>query len=75
MEPTIMFLQKIGADIKSIRKKKLIKQDTLAKGVGLTKSEISRIENGKREIGVSKLAAIAGILGTSIEAILETDKF
>jgi transcriptional regulator with XRE-family HTH domain len=42
-------LRKIGTRIRKERTARQIKQETLGKAVNLSKSEISRIENGKRE--------------------------
>jgi transcriptional regulator with XRE-family HTH domain len=64
-------LKKIGARIRKIRTAKLIKQETLGKEVNLSKSEISRIENGKREVKIVKLMEIAKVIGVNINLLLE----
>lgn len=63
MTPKETYLKKIGQSIRKERTAKQIKQETLAKKVGLSKSEISRIENGKREIKVDMLREIALAIG------------
>ena len=60
--------REISLKIKEVRVAKLIKQDTLAKKVALSKSEISRIENGQRELKVSKLFEIASAIGMKMSA-------
>ena len=63
MTPKETYLKKVGASIRKERIAKLIKQETLAKKVGLSKSEISRIENGTREIKIDMLRKIAIAIG------------
>lgn len=63
--------KKIGARIRKERTVTQMKQETLGKGVKLSKSEISRIENGKRETNLATLMAIAGTIGISINILLE----
>jgi DNA-binding Xre family transcriptional regulator len=52
-------LKIIGHNIKKIRLANRIKQEWLARKVRLSVSEISRLENGKRDTSVKKLLAIA----------------
>ena len=63
MTPKETYLKKVGASIRKERTAKFIKQETLAKKVGLSKSEISRIENGKREIKIDMIRKIAFAIG------------
>lgn len=65
------FNKKVGARIKKIRKEKNIKQEWLALKVGLGKSEISRLENGKRAISLPILFGIASTLNTSPDYFLQ----
>lgn len=66
-------LKKIGEKIRQERISRLIKQETLGKSVNLTKSEISRIENGKREVKISKLIEIAKVIGINPSVFFEND--
>lgn len=65
--------KKIGRRIRMERMAKLIKQETLGKKVSLSKSEISRIENGQRELRISKLYEIADAIGISASKLFEDD--
>jgi transcriptional regulator with XRE-family HTH domain len=59
MKPT----QIIGSNIKRIREQRGIKQETLAKQIGITKGRMSQIESGEcDELSISRLAKIAGLL-------------
>lgn len=71
MTPHEIYLKKIGANIRRARIEKSIKQETLAKKVSLSKSEISRIENGKREARLVVLKKIANAVGISTSSLLE----
>lgn len=64
-------LEKIGARIRDVRMNKQIKQATLAKNVNLSKSEISRIENGQRETKIIKLLEIARVLDIKPSLLFE----
>lgn len=64
-------LEKIGARIRDVRINKQIKQATLAKNVNLSKSEISRIENGQRETKIIKLLEIARVLDIKPSLLFE----
>ena len=66
-----IYLKKIGADIRRARTAKNIKQETLGKKVALSKSEISRIENGKRETKLVTLKKIALEIGISASSLLD----
>ncbi|HMK27141.1 MAG TPA: helix-turn-helix transcriptional regulator [Chitinophagaceae bacterium] len=65
--------KRIGRRIRAERTAKLIKQEILAKKVSLSKSEISRIENGQRELKVSKLYEIAEAIGISASKLIEDE--
>jgi len=55
-------LKKIGANIKRIRIEKGIKQEYVATKLGVTKSAISRIENGDRDTTLKNVLQIADVL-------------
>lgn len=57
---------KVGANIKKERKKKKITITELARGVGVTHSVISRMENGKVKINLDLLFQIANFLDVPI---------
>lgn len=67
-------IKKIGENIRRERTLRFVKQETLARQVNLSKSEISRIENGKREINLSVLLQIAKALGVNPDILLNTDE-
>lgn len=71
MTPHEIYLKKIGANIRKARIEKNIKQEGLAKKVHLSKSEISRIENGKREAKLVILNKIAAEIGVTASSLLE----
>lgn len=64
-------LKKIGENIRKHRTSQKIKQEYPAKKVGLSKSFISRIENGQRDSGIVTLFEIASILGIKTSSLLE----
>ena len=74
MQINANILKRGGARIRQERLAKQIKQETLAKEVNLSKSEISRIENGRRGIKVAKLFEIANAIGIKTE-VLQGNKF
>ncbi len=55
--------------IKTFRREKRMKQNTLAQKVGVFQSEISEIENGKRKPSVYLALKIARVLGKNINEI------
>ena len=71
MTPHEIYLKKVGANIRRERTAKLIKQEHLGRKVGLSKSEISRIENGKREAKLATIRKIASVIGINTSALLD----
>ena len=71
MTPHEIYLKKIGANIRRERTSKLIKQEHLARKVGLSKSEIRRIENGKRETKLAVFRKIANEIGVPTSYLFE----
>src|SRR5258705_10468960 len=67
---TINQLRVLVNDLRS-RTAKNIKQETLGKKLDLSKSEISRIENGKRETKLAMLKKIAIEVGVSASSLIE----
>lgn len=59
-----MNLEKLGKEIKSLRKNKKWSQDNLEQYSGITKRTISKIENGFiDEVGIKKVETILDLLG------------
>ena len=65
-----MLLKKIGTNIRLLRKKSNLSQIDLAVAVGIDRSYLSTIENGKRNITIMLLQNIATILAVKIEDLL-----
>lgn len=64
---------RIGAKIKKIREENKIKQEWLAMKVGLGKSEISRVENGKRGLSIKRLNKIAVVLNVELSYFFDQE--
>ncbi|MFN7015022.1 MAG: helix-turn-helix domain-containing protein [Bacteroidia bacterium] len=59
MEPSVV----VGANIKKVREEKGIKQEVLAKHLGISKSRMSQIEGGDcEELSIKKINRIAEYL-------------
>ena len=66
-------LQILGQNIKNIRKSKQISQIDLAVAVGIDRSYLSEIENGRRNLSINILYAIADALEVNLSDILPPD--
>jgi len=66
-----IFLKKLGARIKNIRKKKGIRQNEIAWKCNFDKSSFSNIEAGKRNITILSLQKIANALEEPIENFIK----
>ena len=66
-------LQTLGQNIKNIRKSKQISQIDLAVAVGIDRSYLSEIENGRRNLSINILYAIADALEVNLSDILPPD--
>jgi transcriptional regulator with XRE-family HTH domain len=61
----------IGNNIRILRKSKGIKQETLAKQLGLTKGRLSQIENGHcAELSINRIELIANFLKVNFFELL-----
>lgn len=60
----------IGSRVKAKREQADLKQDQLAERVGLTRTSISNIENGRQRIQVHTLFMIAEALNVPVETLL-----
>ena len=63
----------IGRRIRQLRTERGLTLDELAEAVGRAPSQLSMIENGRREPKLTLLQAIARALGTSLDALLESE--
>ena len=62
-----MTLQKLGAEIKVLRKEKKWSQENMEQYSGITKRTISKIENGFiEEVGIKKVDTILDLLGVEL---------
>ncbi|ACB61826.1 helix-turn-helix domain protein [Exiguobacterium sibiricum 255-15] len=69
----------IGKNLKRIRKENCITQEELSaklltSGTNLDRPMISKIENQTREVTDIELVAIANVLSTSIDSLIEKSK-
>ncbi|MGA5689601.1 helix-turn-helix domain-containing protein [Cytobacillus pseudoceanisediminis] len=69
----IIYLQEIGKKVKEARLNKALTQQELADKCQLTKSHISKIENGQAAPAVATLSKIAQELGAPLSWFLETN--
>lgn len=63
--------KKLGNNLKKIRIQKNIKQIKIAEALGVDRSFISNIENGKTNPTLSTIANIAKVLGVSPNELLK----
>jgi len=63
----------IGRRIRQLRTEQGMTLDDLAAAVGRAPSQLSMIENGRREPKLTMLQAIARALGSTLDALLETE--
>ncbi|KAA6459597.1 helix-turn-helix transcriptional regulator [Acidobacteria bacterium AB60] len=62
---------RIGRRIRYFRTERGISQAMLADRIGLTRTNLSRIENGKAEPGIRTLVQIARALGLKVAQLVE----
>ena len=65
----------LGKRIATAREAARLTQEQLGEALGLSKSVISRIEDGTRALKASEIDAIAARLGTSAQAFLFPDVY
>ncbi|QAY60510.1 helix-turn-helix domain-containing protein [Microbacterium protaetiae] len=63
----------IGRRIRQLRTAQQMTLETLASAIGRAPSQLSMVENGKREPKLTQLRAIARALGTTLDALLESE--
>lgn len=66
-------LELFGQHVKSIRESQNLSQDQLATNSNLTKSNISMIENGNRNLAFTTLLELAKALGKEPKDLLDVD--
>jgi transcriptional regulator with XRE-family HTH domain len=66
-----MLLKRIGHNISRLRKQLNLSQIDLAVAVGVTRSYLSEIENGKRNPTIMLLQNIATVLSVSLEDLIK----
>ena len=64
----------MGNNLRSVRKKKGISLQEIADNIGVSKSFLSQVENGKTSPSLSTLKEITGYLNISISSLLEADQ-
>ncbi|MHB1566447.1 MAG: helix-turn-helix domain-containing protein [Acidiferrobacter sp.] len=65
--------QLLAANLRAIRHARRLTQDDLAALCGITRSYVSDVEHGKRNIGLDCLATIAQALGLTTSELLRND--
>jgi hypothetical protein len=66
--------QKIGDNLRKIREIKGIKQESVAKQLGLTTNGYGKIERGETSLNIKRLEEIAIILGVNALDIMQFDE-
>ena len=66
--------QKIGGNLRKIREIKGIKQESVAKQLGITTNGYGKIERGESAINIDRLEQIANILGITAMDIMQFDE-
>ncbi len=63
-------LQRIGENIRQQRTLQKMKGETMAKALGISKSALSQMENGKTNITISRLFEIAELLNVDLIVLM-----
>ncbi len=63
--------QKLGQNLKRIRTKKGISQSDIVRTLGMPKSFVSSIENGKTNPTLSTIAKLAKAIGVSVGELMK----
>lgn len=74
MSKCLDFNKELGQRIRILRNNFNMSQEDLAKKLGVSRSTISQIENGEREIHISELCEIARIFNITVEELLNPSK-
>ena len=63
--------QKLGKNLKRIRKEKGISQGDIVRSLGMDRAFISNIENGKTNPTLATIAKLAKVLNISVDKLLK----
>ena len=63
--------QKLGRNLKRIRKEKGISQGDIVRSLGMDRAFISNIENGKTNPTLATITKLAKALGVSVDELLK----
>ena len=63
--------QKLGKNLKRIRKEKGISQGDIVRSLGMDRAFISNIENGKTNPTLATIAKLAKAVGVSIDELMK----
>jgi len=66
--------QKIGDNLRKIREIKGIKQESIAKQLGITTNGYGKIERGETSLNIKRLEEIAEILGVNALDVMQFDE-
>ena len=66
--------ERIGLNIRTIREKRGLSQESLAAIAGLHRAYIGQIERGEKNIGLQNLEKIANALNVDIRALVDNPK-
>ena len=66
--------QKIGENLRKIREIKGIKQESIAKQLGITTNGYGKIERGETSLNIKRLEEIAQILGVNALDVMQFDE-
>ncbi len=66
--------QKIGDNLRKIREIKGIKQESIAKQLGITTNGYGKIERGETSLNIKRLEEIAQILGVNALDVMQFDE-
>ena len=64
-------MERFGENLLRIRQARKLSQESLAELAAVHRTQITLIENGKRQPGVETVARLAGALEVSIESLFE----
>ncbi len=64
----------LGKRLKEIRQARGLSQEQMANTLGLNRSTVSQIENGKRNLAADELLSVSEALGISIDSLLDPEK-
>lgn len=70
---SILIFMGLGANIRTLREQRSIKQQEIADLIGMHRSNYSKIETEQREISVSALDKVASFFNVSIDELVHLD--